>query len=468
MGPAGTSPESDVGAYAETRARHSALVVGALVGAIGVACLLLPDALLDVGSGLLLRDVLFLLIASALVVALVRRILRPASADGGGAAPAPPAAGETERLLALGRASANAAHDLNNVLTAIGGYAELALGRASADESTRQDLVSIQRSADRGARLAQRLLRGGTESQPEVLDLNAVLMDLGRVLPHLMGGHVQVSVEPASRPARIVADLSELEQVVLNLAFNARAALAEGGRLLIQAGILDLPGEPQRVELLVFDDGRGMDAATRERAFEPGFSTRPGGTGLGLPAVAAIVRRAGGSISCDSSPGQGTSVRLLLPLAEPASHGESGTAPATVAVPPAPRLMVLVVDDDAAVCGVVSRMLQDGGHTTLTARNGNQAFEMVARGGIDLVLCDMLMPEKEGLETITSLREHWPALPIIAMSGALRGDSYMGMARKFGAVETLRKPFGREALLAAVAAAAQAAEITRHEEAGTA
>ena len=468
MRPAGTSPEPDDGVDAETRARHSALVVGALVGAIGVACLLLPDALLDVGSGLLLRDVLFLLIATALVIALVRRMLRAAPADGGGAAPAPPTASETERLVALGRASANTAHDLNNVLTAIGGYAELALGRGSADEPTRQDLVSIQRSADRGARLAQRLLRGGAEPQPEVLDLNAVLMDLGRVLPHLMGEHVHVSVEPASRPARIVAELSELEQVVLNLAFNARAALAEGGRLVIQAGILDVPGEPQRVELLVFDDGRGMDAATRERAFEPGFSTRPGGTGLGLPAVAAIVRRAGGTISCDSSPGRGTSVRLLLPLAEPSPHAASGAVQLQAAVPPAPHLMVLVVDDDAAVCGVVARMLQDGGHATIIARDGNQAFELVARGGIDLVLCDMLMPEKEGLETITSLREHWPALPIIAMSGALRGDSYMGMARKFGAVETLRKPFGREALLAAVAAAMPAAESARHEGAGTA
>jgi signal transduction histidine kinase/ActR/RegA family two-component response regulator len=458
MGPSRTSPAPDHPA-SEPEARRSALPA-ALVGAAGTAFLILPDALLDVGSGLLLRDALFTLVASVLVFVLTPAASARADDElANGAAPAPPA----EQLDALRRASAGAAHDLNNVLAAIGGYAELALARPGLDEPLRHDLLSIHRSAERGARLAQRQLRqAGSEPVPEVLDLNAVLVDLGRVLPQLLGPRVAVTVEPAARPARVLADLSELEQVVLNLAINARQALPEGGRLLVQAGVLALAGEPTRVELLVSDDGRGMDATTRARAFEPGFSTREGGSGLGLPGVAAIVRRAGGSIGLDSAPGRGTTVRVLLPLA-----GEPGACPQPAPPPAAARALILVADDDPAVCSVITRMLEDGGHHTLVARDGRQAFETVSRGGIDLVLCDMLMPEKEGLETISSLRQHWPALPIIAMSGALRGDSYMSMARKLGAVETLRKPFGREALLAAVAAALPAAEPAPREGAGT-
>jgi signal transduction histidine kinase/CheY-like chemotaxis protein len=438
------------------------LLPAALVGAAGVVFLVLPDALLDVGTGLLLRDVLFVLVASVLVLALVRSE-RPAQPEPARTEEQPRPA--IAQLAVLDRASANTAHDLNNVLAAIGGYAQLALARPGLDEPLRQDLEAIHRSAERGAGLAQRHLRhADTESQPQLLDLNAVLVDLGRVLPQLMGPRVAVIVEPAPRPARVVADLSELEQVVLNLALNAREALPGGGRLVVQAALLDEAGEPPSVELMVSDDGRGMDPATRARAFEPGFSTRPGGTGLGLPAVASIVRRAGGTISCDSAPGRGTTLRVLLPLA-----GERTAQPeaAPSLGPSAPRAMVLVVDDDAAVCDVVKRMLEDGGHGTLVARDGRQAFELVARGGVDLVLCDMLMPEKEGLETISSLRQHWPALPIVAMSGALRGDSYMSMARKLGAVQTLRKPFGREALLAAVAAALPASEPAPREGAGT-
>jgi two-component system cell cycle sensor histidine kinase/response regulator CckA len=452
----GSQPEDR--AQAEADARRSALLVAALLGAAGVAFLVLPDALLDVGTGLLLRDALFVLIAAALIYALVLRQQGP-PAEAEPAPPAPPQA-EGERRIAADRSTAHVAHDLNNVLTAIGGYAELALARPELDEVARQDLACIHRSAERGARLAERLLhRDESVPQPQLLDLNAVLVDLGRVLPQLMGPRITVSVEPASRPARVVAELSELEQVVLNLALNAREALAEGGRLVVQAGILYATGEPERVELLVSDDGRGMDELTRARAFEPGFSTRAGGTGLGLPAVAAIVRRAGGSIRCDSTPGRGTSMHVLLPLAEP-------SVPATQPGALAARFTVLVVDDDAALCSVVTRMLQDGGFAAFVAGNGRLAFEMVSRGGIDLVLCDMLMPEKEGLETISLLRQHWPGLPIIAMSGALRGDSYMGMARKLGAVQTLRKPFGRETLLSAVGAALPVSESVPREGAG--
>jgi signal transduction histidine kinase/DNA-binding response OmpR family regulator len=578
-------PATDRGAgvRAAAEARRSALVLTGLFVAAATLFLLLPDALQARGSAgsaprmILLRDGLFVAVVAVLGFVLVRRLLLPAlpgdvsrTAD---AAPAPrPASANAAQLESLGRITAGLAHDVNNVFASVSGYAELALRRTPEDDPARVDLLAIRRATERGAGLTRKVLELGRPSaaRPEVLDLNAVLVDLGRMLPRLMGEAVEVSVTPAPRPALLRADLTRLEQVVLNLALNARDALPHGGHLSLRAGVRDAGDGPELVLLEVSDDGAGMDEATRARIFEPFFTTRGDGTGLGLAMVAGYLAELGGSIECHSMPGRGTTFRILLPriadepqpaIETPAAArggretlllveddddlrsvlervlaaagyrvlaarganealeaarrpgaaprllitdvvlpGRSGVelagrlaplpalfisghgaetlqlhgAPTEVLAKPfaheallsrvrarldaapaaarptddrALRATVLVVDDDAALCDVLVRMLHDAGHETRIALHGDQALATLQHGSIDVVVCDMLMPEKEGLETIAEMRRRRPALPIVAMSGALRGETYTSMAVKLGAVAELRKPFSSAELL---------------------
>jgi len=468
-------------------ARRTSLVVCGMFAIAGSLFLLLPDLQLASGSRAadprFTRDAVFLAVVTVLLYVLLRRALDRAADDAPGAEASLPTTSETGRLAELGRASADVAHDLNNVLAAIDGYADLALRRAAQQDPLRPDLLSIRRAAARGKQLARRTLELGRrpDPRPELLDLGAVLVDLGRLLPGLMGETITVAIEPAREPAVVLADLTDMEQLVLNLASNAREAMPEGGRLVVSLQRQAPPGAPPSIVLTVSDTGRGMDEATRARAFEPFFTTRPDGTGLGLATVAAVARRAGGSVACESAPGRGTTIRVSLPAAQAASDApRSPTTPtptptaaasptaatAPTPTPTTPGRAVLVVDDDPALCDVLVRMLRDGGYSAKSVLDGRQAVEAVSRGGVDVVLCDMLMPEKEGLETIAELRQGAPDVPVIAMSGALRGDSYLGMAARLGAVASLRKPFERDSLLAAVSTALQRRPVGPREEAG--
>jgi signal transduction histidine kinase/ActR/RegA family two-component response regulator len=456
---------------ADAEARRAALVIAGLFLAAGAAWLLLPDALLTSDATAtaerlhLLRDALFLGVSSVLLYVVIRRAIAPSPGEDDvadrpfrAAETWPASAEDGPRLAALGRLAAGMAHDVNNMLATITGYADLALRRMRADDPNHADLLAIRRAAERGCNLTRNVLALGRAppARPQVVELQAVLVDFGRMLPQLVGPAIRVSVETDPRPAPVLADMTQLEQVLLNLVLNARDAMPKGGRLVLRTGLL--PGTAlagPRLQLEVIDTGHGMDAATRARIFEPFFTTRASGTGLGLASVALVVQAAGGSVECESTPGQGSTFRVVLPLAEQPQPSLPPVArpAAPSGDPPAVRATVLVVDDDAALCDVLARMLVEGGHEARIAHDGRQALLAATTGPADVVLCDMLMPEKEGLETITELRRHRPTLPIIAMSGALRGESYTGMALKLGAVGALRKPFGAQELLDLVAQA---------------
>jgi len=452
---------------ADAEARRAALTIAGLFLVAGAAWLLLPDVLFSGGQGAtggplhLLREALFVGVSSVLLYVVTRRALSPALA-----AETPPdlpvparetlaEADAAPRLAAVGRLAAGMAHDVSNTLATITGYAELALRRMSDVDPSRADVLAIRQAAERGIGLLRNVLSLGRSppARPQVVDLNAVLVDLARMLPQLAGPAIRVSVETAPQPAPVLTDLTQLEQVLLNLVLNARDAMPQGGRLVLRTRVQ--PGRTHadaRVQLDVIDTGHGIDTATRARIFEPFFTTKEQGTGLGLASVAHAVKALGGSIECDSTPGQGSTFRVRLPLVEqPETPPPVAAAAPAVPDPPAVRATVLVVDDDAALCDVLARMLIEGGHEARIAHDGRQALLAAISGPADVVLCDMLMPEKEGIETITELRRHRPGLPIVAMSGALRGDSYMAMALKLGAVGALRKPFDSQALLDVVA-----------------
>jgi CheY-like chemotaxis protein len=296
-------------------------------------------------------------------------------------------------------------------------------------------------------------------------------MDLGRMLPRLVGPHVKLVLRPDATAATVLADLSQIEQIFLNLAVNARDAMPQGGHLLLQTADVRpsgkaADGRAAHVAIIVRDSGTGMDEATRARIFEPFFTTKAAGqgTGLGLSTVDGIVQQSGGSIAVDSAPGRGTTFRIELPLADtartlapaaraPAARGSDSGHPDESFARAGPPLTVLVVDDDAQIRHVLRDLLEAAGHRVLEAGNGNQALGALRRVSAGLVLCDMLMPEKEGIETCTELRRLHPGLPFIAMSGAKDGANYLRIALKLGASASLAKPFSRQELLAAIAQA---------------
>jgi signal transduction histidine kinase/DNA-binding response OmpR family regulator len=501
---------------------------------------------------------------------------------------------QSQKMEAVGLLAGGVAHDFNNILVAISGYAELAAAHVAHDSPAREELDGIRQAVERGAGLARQLLALSRRQvqEPTPLDLNAVLTDLGRMLPRVLGRGIELSLRTEAQPATVLADLSQVEQLVLNLCVNARDAMPAGGRLMLQTETLRLPagedgvGGGRRVALVVTDTGTGMDTATRERIFEPFFSTKPAGrgTGLGLSTVYAIVQQSGGSIACTSAPGHGTTFRIEFPLVSaeeggdgsvpdvlahgtetvllvlddacaretaeralarhgysvlatadmdsaerlaeqhgapvhvlvaagalagrdgpalehlrarhpglavllvsgreplPAMHGVSllaapftplelaasvrralvrhdsgddGPAAGSTARPPAiarasTGLTVLIADDDAQVCHVVREMLESAGHAVILAANGAEALDLLRSRPVDVVLCDMLMPEKEGIETCSEMHRRHPGLPFIAMSGAPGGSSYMRIAVKLGAAGSLAKPFSRQDLLLAL------------------
>jgi signal transduction histidine kinase/ActR/RegA family two-component response regulator len=447
-------------------ARREALAICGLFVAAGTVWLLLPSALLGrdeggPGSRLhLVGDVAFLGVSAVLLYVLFRRALAPqASArPGPGGAPAASAAAP-DRTAAL-------VHDLGNVLTAISGHAELALERVPPGHAAFADLTALRAAVQRGQRLARATADAPPPAEPA--DLSALVVEIGRILPRLAGAAIRVETRLDLAPAPVLVDPARLEQVLLNLALNAREAMPAGGRLQVRVSPWRPAGAgPAHVELAVSDTGHGFDALARERLFEPWFSTRGRGSGLGLATVAEVVREAGGHVDVESQPGHGATFRVRLPLAavpavtapdavealppaaaQPASRAAGATpADATGTLP-----AVLVVDDDPDVCDVLGSVLRDAGWTTLRAADGREALELVQRHPVAVVLLDMLMPGKEGLETVTELRMRHPQLPVVAMSGASRASNYLTLATKLGAVAALEKPFGPDELLRTIAA----------------
>jgi two-component system cell cycle sensor histidine kinase/response regulator CckA len=342
---------------------------------------------------------------------------------------------QSQKMEAVGRLAGGIAHDFNNLLTAILGYGEILLDQLAPDDPSRVSVQQIHKAGERAAALTRQLLAFSRRQNltPEVLDLAEVIRGLAGLIERLIGEDVTLRVAAAPEAGRVEADRSQLEQVILNLAVNARDAMPDGGDLTFTLGNVGLdeaavgvqaglrPGP--HVVLTVSDTGTGMDAATLERIFEPFFTTKgPGkGTGLGLSTVHGIVHQSRGSISVSSQPGRGTTFEIHLPRAAAAAevHG-AAHAPSAAGPEPAPGTeTILLVEDERSVHELVREFLEASGYTVLAAENP-AAAERTAEsygGRIDLLLTDIVMPGKSGRALADQLRGRRPGMRVLYMSG---------------------------------------------------
>jgi PAS domain S-box-containing protein len=380
---------------------------------------------------------------------------------------------QAQKMEAVGRLAGGIAHDFNNLLTAIGGYGQLALGSLPGSESrVRRHLEEMLRAAERAAALTRQLLAFSRKQvlQPRLLDVNEVVRGLESMLARLLGSDVELVTSLAPDLGQTHADPSQLEQVVVNLAVNARAALPRGGRLLIETANAELDDETASrhvgsspgsyVALTVADDGNGMDAETVARAFEPFFTTKgPGeGTGLGLSTVYGIVKQSQGHVVVDSAPGRGTAVTVYLPRAARLSDAARRSGPASgAALDGRGTESILLVEDEEIVRSLVEEMLAGLGYTVEVACDGEEALERIAAGTpADLVISDLVMPRLSGRELAQRLDELRPGTPVLFISGytgdttAIHGPLPQGTA-------FLEKPFSGAELAGKVRAVLDAA-----------
>jgi CheY-like chemotaxis protein len=333
---------------------------------------------------------------------------------------------------AVGRLAGGIAHDFNNLLTIINTYAELTLARLPRDDPGRRDIEDIHRAGVSAAKLTRQMLAFSRKQvlAPRMLDINETITALTGMISRVLGAEVDVSIELRPNLGPIWADAGQIEQVLMNLAVNARDAMPAGGTLKIETSEVDL-GETydahrrmipvgRYVMLGVSDTGVGMTPYVKDHLFEPFFTTkRPGeGTGLGLATVYGIVKQSDGYIWVYSEPGQGSSFKIYFPR----YTGDDADIPAATgefAIPTPVKATILLVEDDAMVRAAVRRVLDQSEHRVLEAESGADALQTFrsGRGLIDLVITDMVMPNMTGADLIRELREWNPALRAIIMSG---------------------------------------------------
>ncbi len=359
---------------------------------------------------------------------------------------------DAQKLESLGLLAGGIAHDFNNLLTVVGGYAALLAETGDPEvQGLSREVLAAQR---RGALLTRQLLTFARRdvAQPEPLDLGALLLDVGKLVARVVGESVALDLDPRS-PCPLIADAGRVEQVILNLAANARDAMPGGGTLYLGCRYDPAAAE---VTLEVTDTGTGMDAATRERLFEPFFTTKPRGkgTGLGLATAHGIVTAAGGRIEVASEVGRGTTFRVVWPACEP---GRVARVTDQVQRPTPPgEGRILLVEDDAHARAFVERMLARGGYSVTTAQSGTEAVALLAGhgGAIDLLLTDVAMPGMTGPDLAAWVARRMPRLPVLFMSGHL--DDALGDPRFDPVEDLILKPFTADELLRRVAAKLQA------------
>ncbi|MCM2268801.1 MAG: response regulator [Thermoanaerobaculia bacterium] len=369
---------------------------------------------------------------------------------------------QAQKMEAIGRLAGGVAHDFNNYLTAILGYGELLAANLAPESPAARQLGEIRNAARRAADLTGKLLAFGRRQmlQPVDLDLNQVLRGLESLLRRLLGETMSLEMALAPRPVWVRADRSQLEQVVLNLATNARDAMERGGRLTISTTSLPAEGRGAAgaaplAALRVRDDGSGMSAEVQRRIFDPFFTTKEvgRGTGLGLSTVLGIVEQSGGRVRVESAEGAGTLFEIVLPAIVPrdAPPAESLTpaGPVEVGVE-----TILVAEDEAAIRRMLSLTLTGQGYRVLSADSPRAALELVRAEAkpIDLLLTDIVMPELSGPELAAELRRGGHDLRVLYISGYSEEVARRENALEPGA-RLLAKPFTTAALLAAVRAA---------------
>ncbi len=370
---------------------------------------------------------------------------------------------EAQKMEAVGRLAGGVAHDFNNLLMVIRGHAALCLNRVGSDGALRRELNEILRWTDRAASLTRRLLAFSRKQvlQLRVFDLNSLVSQVKDLLPPVIGEDIRLVMDLDPELGRVKADAAQMEQVIMNLVFNARDAMVEGGELMIQTANTELdeawtqrhPGAQSgpHVMLAVHDTGHGMDEDVLSHIFEPFFTTkdRTKGTGLGLATVYGTVRQSGGCIAVSSKVGEGTTFQIYLPrVEEPAEVIE---APVATPKPARGAETILVVEDDDAVRRMTREFLKIHGYTVIEARSAANAIEIMGtqKDEVDLVLTDVLMPGMKGRELVGRLTEVRPDLKVLYMS-AYTEDAAINIGVLNPGTEFIEKPFGPDDLAAKV------------------
>jgi len=365
----------------------------------------------------------------------------------------------SQKMEAVGQLAGGVAHDFNNILTAIVGYTDLLAAELGPNEQQHEDLEEIRKAARRAAALTRQLLAFSRKQvlEPRIIDVNGVVMNLDKMLRSLISENIELKTVLADDLAAARADPNQIEQVIMNLAINARDAMPEGGTVTIETrnATLDdayaaqhvsvIPGE--YVMLAVSDTGCGMDEKTQSRIFEPFFTTKPPGrgTGLGLSTVYGIVKQTGGNIWLYSEPGKGTTFKIYLPAIAALPEDIGKVAPAEAL--PRGGGTVLVVEDDEQLRRLTHRALASQGYTVLEADRGSTALDIARRhkGHIDLLLTDVIMPDTNGRKLAETIRAARPGLRVLYMSGYPDGAiASHGMLEP--GVAYLPKPFTTEAV----------------------
>ncbi len=358
---------------------------------------------------------------------------------------------QAQKMESMGQLTGGLAHDFNNLLTAVIGSLELAHGTI-ADPKARRRVEIAMRAAQRGGELTRQLLAFARQQRlvAQPIDVNAVLRGLGELLQRTLGGLIAVQSRLAADLWPALADATQVEHAVLNLALNARDAMPEGGQLRVEtgnatiaAGDFDRLAQGDYVRIAVADTGAGMAADVLDRAMEPFFTTKePGkGTGLGLAQVYGLMRQLGGAVRLRSAPGAGTTAELFLPRATAAAAG--------AAAAPGPRAAgenggnLIIVDDERDVLEIAAAMLTEAGYRVRAASGGAEALAMLAEAPADLLVLDFAMPGMSGAELARQVQRLHPAVRLLFLTGhaeTLPGSNHA----------VLRKPYTRAALLAAV------------------
>jgi PAS domain S-box-containing protein len=367
---------------------------------------------------------------------------------------------KAQKMEAIGQLAGGIAHDFNNLLSVIIGYSDILLDRAGQDGKMRSQCGEIKRAGERAASLTRQLLAFSRQQvlAPIVLNLNTVVVETEKMLRRLIGEDIEFCTGLDPTLGSVKADPGQIEQIIMNLAVNARDAMLGGGRLTIETSNVELDGKyalhhppfiaGRYVLLAVSDTGIGMDEETKSHIFEPFFTTKEigKGTGLGLSTVYGVVKQSGGYIWVYSELGQGSVFKIYLPRVDAAVQQ---SRPSELA----PELLrgvetILLVEDEQSVRTLTRSLLEDGGYTVLEASNGMHALELAGRhsGPIHLLLTDMVMPGMNGRVLAQKMTEGHPGIRVVYISGYT--GSLSGHEELFDSGATLiQKPFSRSTLL---------------------
>jgi PAS domain S-box-containing protein len=367
---------------------------------------------------------------------------------------------QTERMEAVGQLASGVAHDFNNLLTIIKGYSSLLLDK-DPNGPDAHAAREIQQAADRAASLTHQLLAFGRKQtlQPRILDLNLIVRGLETMLRRVVAESVEVIIATTNRIGHVKADPVQMEQVLLNLVVNARDAMPAGGKLTISTGHAEVASDVgcdetlvragSYITLSVRDNGIGMDAATRARIFEPFFTTKEvgKGTGLGLATVYGIIKQSNGHIEVESEPGEGTTFRVLLPKVD--SEPTTAPRPAMNESQKRGTGTILLAEDEPLLRELGETILRQAGYEVLTAPDSPALERLIAthQGSVDLLLTDVVMPGMSGPELVRIVRDRWPTIRVLYMSG-YADDDIEDLDRDAG---FLQKPFTPAELTAKIA-----------------